>query len=61
VGHVAGFAREDEAGFVGFVTTQQGDAQARYSQMARVYVRLLSALPRAERQAIHARGGWTAG
>ncbi len=54
-GHVAGFAREDEAGFVGFVTTQQGDAQARYSGWLEVYVRLLTALPRAERQAIHAR------
>ena len=33
--HVAGFAREDEAGFVGFVTTQQGDMQAQYQRMAR--------------------------
>lgn len=53
--HVAGFAREDEAGFVGFVTTQQGDVQAQYSGWLDVYVRLLGALPRAERQAMHAR------
>ncbi len=53
--HVAGFAREDEAGFVGFVTTQQGNVQARYSGWLDVYVRLLAALPRAEREAMHKR------
>jgi hypothetical protein len=55
--HVAGFAREDEAGFVGFVTTQQGDTHAQYSGWLDVYGRLLSALPRAQRVAIHARLG----
>jgi hypothetical protein len=55
--HVAGFAREDEAGFVGFVTTQLGDAHAQYSGWLDVYVRLLTALRRAERAAIHARLG----
>ena len=53
--HVAGFAREDEAGFVGFVTTQQGGVQAQYSGWLDVYGRLLAALPRAEREAMHGR------
>ena len=53
--HVAGFAREDEAGFVGFVTTQQGDVQAQYSGWLEVYGRLLAALPRAERDDMHRR------
>jgi hypothetical protein len=55
--HLAGFAHEAEAGFVGWRMCVSGDAQARYSGWLSVWPSLVAALPRSERAAIVKRLG----
>jgi len=44
-GHLAGFAHEAEAGFVGWVTAMRAGEQAQYSAWLDLYPRLTAALP----------------
>jgi hypothetical protein len=44
--HLAGYASEDEANFVGWLICLQGDAQARYSAWLAVYLHVSGGLPR---------------
>ncbi len=46
-GHLAGWARESEASFVGWVTCLDGDQAARYSAWLSLYWRLRGDVPRA--------------
>ena len=48
--HVAGFAHEAEANFVGWLTCLEGDEAMRYSAWSFLVPRLLAALPEASRQ-----------
>lgn len=48
--HLAGFAHEAEAGFVGWLTCLEGDDQARYSGWLEVWSSLVSAVPRDDRR-----------
>jgi hypothetical protein len=50
--HLAGFAHEAEAGFVGWLLCLQGDQQARYSGWLSVWSSLVSATPAAARTEI---------
>ena len=52
-GHLAGWARESEASYVGWLTCLDGDAAARYSGWLSVYMTLRGAVPR--RQPVGAR------
>ena len=45
-GHLAGWARESEASYVGWLTCREGDAAARYSGWLSLYWHLRGALPR---------------
>jgi hypothetical protein len=44
-GHLAGYANESEASFVGWLTCMQGDRQARYSGWLELYPRIAGSLP----------------
>jgi len=48
-GHIAGWAREGEAGYVGWLTCLRGDDAARYSAWVSLFLHLRGELPRAER------------
>ncbi len=50
--HLAGYAREDEASFVGWLVCRQGAPGTRYSAELAVLVSLVDSLPAAERRAI---------
>lgn len=52
--HLAGFAHEAEANFLGWLICQQADPQAQYSAWISLYWHLASSLPAAERRAIDA-------
>ena len=51
-GHLAGWARESEASYAGWLTCREGDAAARYSGWLSLYWHLRGALPRDRRTAI---------
>src|SRR5207342_1479799 len=51
-GHLAGWARESEASYVGWLTCLDGDAAARYSGWLSVYMTLRGAVPRASLSAL---------
>jgi hypothetical protein len=51
-GHLAGFATESEASFVGWLVCMRGAAPVRYSGWLGVYGNVVSALPRHEREEI---------
>ena len=53
--HLAGYAHEAEANFVGFLTCLNGDGDAQYSAWLMVYENVWSQLPRADRIALAAR------
>ena len=53
--HLAGYAHEAEANFVGWLTCINGDADAQYSGWLMVYENVWSQLPRADRVALSAR------
>lgn len=53
--HLAGFAHEAEAGFVGWLTTMRGDAQAQYSGWLTLYAYLVGSLDDAARQRVAGR------
>jgi hypothetical protein len=44
-GHLAGYAAESEASFLGWVTCLHGDAQAQYSGWLRLFLSLASDVP----------------
>jgi hypothetical protein len=48
-GHLAGYANESEASFVGWLTCMQGGAQARYSAWLQLTPRLVAGMPPAAR------------
>jgi hypothetical protein len=48
-GHLAGYANEEEASFVAWLTCIRGDAAAQYSGWLAAYQHAIAALPRAER------------
>ena len=52
--HLAGFANESEANFMGWLTCLQGSAATRYSAWISLYGTVLSAVPVAERGALTA-------
>ena len=52
--HLAGLADESEAGFLGWLTCQHGDARAQYSGWIALYPRLLGPLTERERTAVQA-------
>jgi hypothetical protein len=52
--HLAGFAHEAEAGFVGWLACREGDQQAQYSGWLDVWPALVAALPRSERDRVAA-------
>jgi hypothetical protein len=54
-GHLAGFAHEAEAGFVGWVTAMRAGAQGEYSAWLDLYPRLARALPDAARAGLDRR------
>lgn len=56
-GHLAGWARESEASYVGWLTCRQGDHAARYSGWLSLYWHLRGDLPRDSLPAIDARLG----
>ena len=56
-GHLAGFAHEAEASFVGWLTCMQGDRQAMYSGWLDLYPRLAGSLPAATRARLARRLG----
>lgn len=47
--HLAGYADESEANFMGWLTCMQGDARTRYSAWISLYGTVLSAVPERER------------
>src|SRR5262249_24706552 len=47
--HLAGYANEEEASFVSWLTCIRGDAPARYSGWLAAYQHALAAVPRSER------------
>ena len=53
-GHLAGWARESEASYVGWLTCLDGEASARYSGWLSVYMTLRGAIPRASLSALDA-------
>jgi hypothetical protein len=53
--HLAGFARESDASFVGFLVCQRGDAEARYSAWLDLWLRARAQLPSTTRAAVDAR------
>jgi hypothetical protein len=55
--HLAGFAHEAEAGFVGWRACLDGDVQAQYSGWMSVWPSLVSAVPRAAREGLLQRLG----
>lgn len=54
-GHLAGWARESEASFLGWLTCQSGDASARYSGWVALYWHLRGEIGPQARQRIEAR------
>ncbi len=50
--HLAGYAREDEASFIGWLVCRQGPPGARYSAELAVLVSLVGSLPASERRTI---------
>ncbi len=50
--HLAGYAREDEASFIGWLVCLHGPPGARYSAELRALVSVLGSVPRADRSAI---------
>jgi hypothetical protein len=52
--HLAGYAHEAEANFLGWVICQRGDAQAQYSGWLSLYWHMAASLPVEERRAIDA-------
>lgn len=54
-GHLAGFARESEASFVGWLVCVRGDAHARYSAWLSMVLRGMAAVERDDRRALRAR------
>lgn len=54
-GHLAGFAREADAGFVGWLTCMAGPAQAQYSGWLDLYPRALGSLSADRRSRVAAR------
>ena len=50
--HLAGYAAEDEAGFIGWLVCRQGPPGARYSAELAVLVSLVGSLPAAEGSAV---------
>jgi hypothetical protein len=50
--HLAGYASEEEASFVSWLTCLRGDAPARYSGWLAAYQHALAALPRTDRGAV---------
>jgi hypothetical protein len=55
--HLAGFAHEAEAGFVGWLTTTRGDAQAQYSGWLTLYAYLFGSLDDDARERVARRLG----
>lgn len=53
-GHLAGFAREADAGFVGWLTCMHGSPQAQYSGWLDLYPRAIASVPAERRRAIAA-------
>lgn len=53
-GHLAGYADEDEANLIAWLTCLRGNARAQYSGWLAIYGHVLSALPREDRAAIAA-------
>jgi len=51
-GHIAGWARESEAGYVGWLTCLRGDDATRYSAWLSLYLHLRGDLPPATRAAL---------
>ena len=51
--HLAGYASEEEASFVSWLTCVRGDATARYSGWLAAYQHTLAALPRNERDGVN--------
>ena len=51
--HLAGYASEEEASFVSWLTCIRGDAQARYSGWLAAYQHAIAALPRTEREGVN--------
>jgi hypothetical protein len=54
-GHLAGWAAEHEAGYVGWLTCLGGDGFARYSGWLAAYLHLRRALDRSQRETLEAR------
>jgi Protein of unknown function (DUF3810) len=54
-GHIAGFARESEAGYVGWLTCLRGDGAARYSAWVSLYLHLREEIPAAVRARLDSR------
>jgi hypothetical protein len=53
-GHLAGYASEAEANFVGWLTCQDAGEQAQYSAWLALYWHLVAVMPSAERRALDA-------
>src|SRR4029079_1473642 len=51
--HLAGYASEEEANFVSWLTCIRGDAPARYSGWLAAYHHAIAALPRTEREGVN--------
>ena len=51
--HLAGYASEEEANFVSWLTCIRGDAPARYSGWLAAYQHAIAALPRTEREGVN--------
>jgi len=51
--HLAGYASEEEANFVSWLTCIRGDATARYSGWLAAYQHVMAALPRTERERVN--------
>lgn len=51
--HLAGYANEEEASFVSWLTCVRGDASARYSGWLAAYQHAMAALPRSERGSVN--------
>ncbi len=50
--HLAGYANEEEANFIAWLTCVRGDALARYSGWLAAYQHLMNALPQADRRRV---------
>jgi hypothetical protein len=54
-GHIAGWAREGEAGYIGWLTCMRGDDAARYSAWVSLYLHLRGDVPAAVRARLDSR------